>query len=369
MKNWKPIFWSSIRFLLVLLLPIYINAQLIRGSLQNFSYYCLLMRIFPQDIFLDPFYSVWSILYRTMLLGAVILISAPLIYFELNLRRMPPENSAKASAFVLLLVSTFLFAFLNYFLVDINHYFWIMFDVEMAFTWSVIVFVVFPLLVRETRLLEFHRKKGEPTREPKRYRPSKYSIFGYILALIVSIWPYSYRISTTTDRTYSAIDSISFIITQSEYLIYENSVAVYPQNYFVLSFNSLMILINICFCIYLLRFFKGDADRTKVFVIGLAGVSAPFLLFTYNAIISNYTNLVIGIPFPLLLITGLILLKITPIVKADESIWMETPKRMWFEGPQEIEEERVPIVNVPFKYIIISRLRKWRSQQFVEEEL
>jgi len=365
MKTWKPIFWSFIRLLLILLLPLTFGVHIIQDEFQDFSYNCIFSRILnPQNIYFDPSFSPISLLYPILLVGSVVLISAPLMYFEFNLRRIPPEKSAKLSAFLLVLVSMALIFMMTYFSVLIYEFYWIQYDVVMVFTWSIIVFVVFPIIVRETRLLEHHMKKGGPAQKPKGYRPSNYTILGYVLGLLVSIGPYAYFTSSSNGWTNSSLYSISFTINQSAHSVYGSQITFYMLSYISGSLISLLILPNICFCIYLLRYFKGNAERTRVILIGLAGALSPFLLLVYY-----YSEIITVTPMPILIIAGLILMKIIPVVEIDESVWDETPKQMWFEAPHEMETQTMVFVKVPYRYMILCKLRKWRSHELVEEEL
>ena len=366
MKNWNPLSLSAIRLFLVLLLPLSIDIQFNRGELEFFSYNSILTRFFiPQDVYYDPRYLFESVLSPILILGSIVLISAPIMYFEFELRRMSPDNSAQSFAFVMALISGALFLALNFIIGFTYPYYWIMFDVMVAFTWSSIVFVVIPLIVRETRLLELHMKKGDSAQPPKGNRPSSYTILGYILGIIVSIAPHSYFVFNLTQGFDIAIVSNSLIVNQSverySFIgpIIENRIMFQTQNYGSNPLLSLLFLGHICFCIYLLRYFKGRAQQKIVIFIGLWVAFAPSI---YNFIQSFLFMGVVNFPTPFLLIAGFILMKKIPVVKVDESVWDETPTRKWFEDPKVMEEEEMTTVKVPLLYMILSRLRVRRPK-------
>jgi hypothetical protein len=114
---------------------------------------------------------------------------------------------------------------------------------------------------------------------------------------------------------------------------------------------EISLLVSLGFCIYLLRYFKGDAKKPSLI---LTGLFSAFIAYIGSIIIPNSS---FHLPTPLLLFSGLTLMKIIPVVKADESVWDETPERLWYERPEVLEEMRVGLVDVPLRYMILSRLR------------
>jgi hypothetical protein len=358
MKSWSLILQSMARLILILLLPLSIGVHIEVGESLSIHYSCIISRISnPEDIYFDPLYSVESLGYLTFFLGSVFLITGPLLYFEYRMKSIPSDNSVLSSATVLFAVSSAIFIVLYSFLGSIYPYDVILFDVEIAFTWSIFLFLVFPILVRETKLLENHMTKSKPNPAASRYRPSKYTLLGYFLGIVVAIGPYHYETFSNNDWTYTILVSHSVIFNQS-YLQYAISGPIYAHDLMLFTHTYLRgialeisLLVSLGFCIYLLRYFKGDAKKPSLI---LTGLFSAFIAYIGSIIIPNSS---FHLPTPLLLFSGLTLMKIIPVVKADESVWDETPERLWYERPEVLEEMRVGLVDVPLRYMILSRLR------------
>ncbi|MFX1484803.1 MAG: hypothetical protein ACFFCP_16620, partial [Promethearchaeota archaeon] len=75
---------------------------------------------------------------------------------------MAPDVSAIPSAIILFSISVALFNGLISFLESTYTYYWSPYVVEIAFTWSIFIFLVFPILMRESKLLETHMLKDKP---------------------------------------------------------------------------------------------------------------------------------------------------------------------------------------------------------------
>ncbi|MHA1906996.1 MAG: hypothetical protein ACW98Y_06865 [Candidatus Thorarchaeota archaeon] len=367
MRNWNPLTLSAFRLFLVILLPLSIEIRFNREVMEFFYYNSILTRfIIPQDVYFDTGYLIESVVSPILLLGSIMLISAPLMYFEFELRSMPPENSALSLASWMVLFSGALAFALSYMIGFTYPYYWIMSDMMAAFIWSSIVFVVIPTILRETRLLEIHMKKGDSARPPKRNRPNSYTILGYILGIIVSIAPHSLFVFNLTQGYNIALTSNSFSINQivERYTIIgpiiENRIMFQVQNYASNPLTSILFLGHLYFCIYLLRYFKGRAKRNRVILLGLGVAFGPAI---YNLTQSFLFIGVANIPIPMLIIIGFILMKKIPVVKVEESVWDETPKQKWFEEPKVMGEEGMVFVKVPVRYLILSKLRGRRPNK------
>jgi hypothetical protein len=358
MKPRTPILQSTARLLLVILLPLSIDVQAESGVLQYVSYSCVASRIFnPDYMYFDSFYSVESLGYANFLLGSLFLITAPLIYFEYRLRSIHPDSSVLPSATVVALATGALYIVLNSVFGSTWPYYWILSDVEIAFTWSFIVFGIFPLLVRETKLLGKHMTKGEPAPVKSRYRPSKYTLLGYILSIIVTMVPFHFVTSNYNGSFNTTIVSYSIFFNQSGYYdiitgyVFENRIWFSTYNYFRGYALEITLLASLGFCIFILRYLRGNATKRSIFLIGLFITFIPYLA---SLILSNNS---FSLPTPFLLLTGFILMKKISVVKADVIIWDEIPERIWYEKPIVMQEEGMVSVKVPLRYMIISRLR------------
>ncbi|MFW9907186.1 MAG: hypothetical protein ACFFEF_01315 [Candidatus Thorarchaeota archaeon] len=361
MKNWDPLSLSAIRLFIVLLLPLNGEAYYRGEDMDYFSYHCILSRFVISQ---DYYYVTDATMSSLLLLGCVVLISVPLMFFELELRDVPPENSIQSFAFGTISISTAFSIILSNFVSYYTPYDWMLPDMITAFTWSCILFLAIPIIVRESKLLELHLHKGDPSYPPKRRRPSNYTILGYILGIVASIVPYSLFVFDLTQGHNIALVSNSLIFNQIlerhtfSGPILQNRIIFYTQNYVSNLSSSLLFPTHICFIVYLLRYFKGRVKRNTVVAIGL---SVAFLPSIYNLIQFLFSIGVVNIPLPFLIFTGFILMKRIPVVKHEISIWDEEPQQKWFEDSRVMEEEGLVIVKVPLRYLILSKLRGLRA--------
>ncbi|MFW9870017.1 MAG: hypothetical protein ACFFEL_10365, partial [Candidatus Thorarchaeota archaeon] len=184
-----------VKFLIVLLLPLSIEFLISRGQNQYFRYNCVISIFLNAEQFYYYIESIELITYQNMFLGSIIVMSIPLMYFEYSMRNMAPDVSAFPSAIILFSISIALFNGLVSIQESIYPYYWYPYDIEIPFTWAIFIFLVFPLLMRESKLLETHMLKDRPKPTRSRFKPSKYSILGYILCILVAIMPYSFNTS------------------------------------------------------------------------------------------------------------------------------------------------------------------------------
>ncbi|MFW9893102.1 MAG: hypothetical protein ACFFFO_12905 [Candidatus Thorarchaeota archaeon] len=280
------------------------------------------------------------------------------MYFEYSMRNMAPDVSAFPSAIILFSISIALFNGLVSIQESIYPYYWYPYDIEIPFTWAIFIFLVFPLLMRESKLLETHMLKDRPKPTRSRFKPSKYSILGYILCILVAIMPYSFNTShRVNDFGEMVLVSHSIVISQwyriypTTNIILESGFGIYTHTY-LRSFNlEITLLISLGFCILLLRYFKCMSKKSTAILTGLFGASLPLI----DSIIFPGSSF--KVPTPFLFLTGLVLLKIIPVVKAEEYIWDEIPVQFWYEPPKLKYKEGMVFVKVPFRYILLSRLR------------
>jgi len=338
------------------------NINIVGGGLQYFHYTNIITVILnPSQAYFYPDYPYEIANYRILLLGSIVLITAPLIYFEYRMRNKPPDFSAISSATVLFLVSIFLFKCLVYFQDFFNIYGWISYPVERAYTWSIYVFLVFPILLRETKLLEKHMNTWNSEIATSRFRRSKYTILGYIIGIIVAIGPYNLR--TFGDYYYSEAILVSHSIGLAQVYQYTNLGSTFEQSIdffthtYLLDFNlEITLFVSISFVILLLRYFKGSAKRRAVILTGIFDASIPFIA---SVIFPTYMS---SFPIPFLLLAGLVIMRRIPVVKAKEYIWDEIPARYWYETPRKTGEEELVFVKVPIRYVFMSRLRNLGSK-------
>ncbi|MFX1484063.1 MAG: hypothetical protein ACFFCP_12860 [Promethearchaeota archaeon] len=344
---------SAAKLLLVLFLPLFIDVKFVSGRLQYIHYDLIVTK----SLFYSyNFFELAMNLNKT--LGAFILISCPLIYFEYKVRNESSRDSVIASAMTLFLVSLVLFRGLAFFQESIGLYYWILYDVESAFTWSIFVFLVFPFLMREAKLLENHMSEFKPESVKSRINPSKYRVLGYILCIIVALTPFGFSIWSYNQQ--AGIYFYSNLITIDHSTLYtfsvENNIMIWTFTYLTDLLVPLKLSITTGFCVLLFRYFKGNTKKQFVIFAGLLDASLPII----GAAILQQPLLPFAAPLPLL--AGLVLMKKISVVKADEYIWDEIPVHFWYEQQKVTDEEGMVLVKIPLSYVIISRLRNLRPK-------
>ncbi|MFW9847854.1 MAG: hypothetical protein ACFFF4_01875 [Candidatus Thorarchaeota archaeon] len=232
------------------------------------------------------------------------------------------------------------------------------YELEIAFTWSLTIFVVIPVIVKESKLLGQHMKNKRPQEMTGRFSVIKYSILGYLLGIMVSIVPYSYH---WRDHVTSLL-SLTFYIDQiiarrSIYDPFSEYRIIFGTHSYITGYAFLFsLLFNIYFCISLLGYFKGNEKRRRVLLIGFFYPLVILLNSAYNFYSGIFD--VFPIPLPILLITGLLLMKKIPVVPGDDSVWVEETERVWYEEPKVMQDDGMVYVKVPLKYRITSIMKR-----------
>ncbi|MFW9847852.1 MAG: hypothetical protein ACFFF4_01865 [Candidatus Thorarchaeota archaeon] len=291
-----------------------------------------------------------------------------MIFFDYNLKELHVEKSVFQSAAFVFLVSITLYYFFVSLVYSIGMFYGIIYDIKTAFTWSIFLFLIFPILIRETSLLEDHKKSCSFTTPVRGYIPSRYTLLGFFLAILLTFVPFILGFTNENWQTEVTLisHSISFSLSvlQRDYtqVIIAENFWFFTNVYIEMYLLQLSLLLNLAFCIYLLRYFKGCASRRRTILVGAIISFAPSITSPLTSPSWSFT-----LPIPLLFLSGLLLMKVISVEKYEESIWEDTVEREWFEDTKQMVRDGITTISVPLWYVILSRYYNIRSKETLSE--
>ncbi len=366
-----------------MILPLSINIEF--GNPSFFIYSSLILTLGGYPYYEDylPYPGYYPISLDVIIIGLAIAVCIPGIYFTHWLGQQPREKAVKKMALGAA-VFTSLMTFPLSILMPYTRYmpmlpFYGGSMIDSTVPWVIAVFVILPIMSRQGSFIDFDRKAAYFSDMPEQLiheqgiRPGRYTYLSYVLGIIAlsipgSAYTYNYYSPGYTSLTLGLITPV-WIGTYSSFGSGYAYFYLYMMPSIIAFLYYLLTIFTLIFAYSILQYIQTHIDRMRVISYAALSIIAPYAFFL---IASPFMMM---IPIPLLLVLGFSIVFLQKQIPPRQTIWEDERVKMWYEKDhgmpipghqtsmkQLMRSGPIDTVKVPFSYLIISKMRSFRSQ-------